>query len=501
VGVVLVLWLFLLGRSRRGVTLPEGWWVLALAAIAVRLWWIPALSDHVFDGHEAEYWDLFRGVREPTRGGTVMIPAMQWFWWLAGKLLPAWPQVPVVLMTLLGVASIGAAAGSIGVLCGRRAGWVAALLLSVHPAHAAWSSSAYNVIMPHFFSAMAMLAAALAVKGVGPARLTRWLCATSLVLAISTRMDSGTTGLLVVGWVLFVRPNGESVMDRLRDWVVPGVVTLGLAGLCAWPMLWPGALPGAGERELSLAINMGFIEPYLPSWSVLGLAATVVAALLAVRRRAQVALPLVVLIIVHHLLMASFDDFGERHALVVAPAITGLFGIAGVWGTARGLLVVLVGLCLSVAGLRDQAQRYYGAEDDFATLLSESPWADLPRVDTASARESACGWVAEDARVAAEPVSSHFNILRPEEEASLRGPDGCLQWCLDVQDWRWSSRGVRDRALRLSHLFALTPSHVVTDSATGYACLAMDVGHRAQSNPWSDDGNHSAASSSDHPIP
>jgi len=501
VGVVCLIWVVMLFRSRKNLTFVEGWWVLAIVAMGVRLVWIPSLTGHVFDGHEAEYWDLFRGVREPTRGGTVMIPAMQWFWWLTGKMLPAWSWFPVVLMAGVGVASLGAAAGAIGTLCGRRAGWVAALMLTVHPAHAVWSSSAYNVMLPHLFSSIAMLAVAINLKQPGQNRNLKWLCVTSLVLAVSTRMDAGTIGLLVVLWVLSVGTAGDTVWVRIKQWAVPGGMTVALAGLCVWPMLWPGSLPGAGERGLSLAINIGFIEPYLPRWSALGLVALVVVSGMAIRRRAEVAVPLVLWVVMHHVLMASFDDFGERHTVVVAPAMAGLFGIASVWGTRSGVTLVLMGLGLSVAGLMDQADRYYGSETEYRAVLTDGQWADLPRVDLAESHDPACGWVAEDARVAAEPVASHFNILRPEEESRLRGPDGCLQWCVDVQDWRWSSRGVRDRALRLSHLFELSPSHVVTDTATGYACLAMDVGHRTPPKLWSDDGNHEAASRSDHPVP
>ena len=303
VGIVCLVWAFFLFRSRKELRFAEGWWVLAILALAVRLVWIPALTGHVFDGHEAEYWDLFRGAREPTRGGTVMIPAMQWFWWLTGKLLPAWPWVPVVLMSAVGVASLGAAAGAIGTLCGRRAGWVAALILTVHPAHAAWSSSAYNVVLPHLFSSIAMLAVAIRLKQSGRNRNLQWLCATSLVLAVSTRMDAGTIGLLVVLWVLSVGIAGETMWGRIQRWAVPGGVTVVLAGLCVWPMLWPGTLPGAGERGLSLAINIDFIDPYLPRWSGLGLAALVVASVLAIRRRAEVALPLVLWIVMHHVLI------------------------------------------------------------------------------------------------------------------------------------------------------------------------------------------------------
>ena len=72
----------------REIRLPRGWYWVAGLALVVRLVWVPALEMHQFDGHEAEYWDLFRGFREPSRGGTVMVPAMQWFWWLAGHVLP-----------------------------------------------------------------------------------------------------------------------------------------------------------------------------------------------------------------------------------------------------------------------------------------------------------------------------------------------------------------------------------------------------------------------------
>jgi hypothetical protein len=89
-----------------------------------------------------------------------------------------------------------------------------------------------------------------------------------------------------------------------------------------------------------------------------------------------------------------------------------------------------------------------------------------------------CGWVVEDHRVRRGPVRSHFNLLEPSEVAQLRGSEGCLLWCKDVQDWRWSSRSVSDRAQRLEHLFELQPVAVVVEPNSGYACLAMQIGSR-----------------------
>ena len=75
-------------------------------------------------------------------------------------------------------------------------------------------------------------------------------------------------------------------------------------------------------------------------------------------------------------------------------------------------------------------------------------------------------------------MASHFNVLDAAEAEALRGEGGCLRWCADVQDWRWSSRGVADRARRMHRLYELTPVAVVSEPASGYACLVWEVGPR-----------------------
>lgn len=496
---VFVLWILCVFRVGRDLRVPRYAWILVLLAMFIRLFVVPALDGHMFDGHEAEYWDLFRGVREPTRGGTVMVPAMQWFWWLSGRVLPAWPQLPVIMMSMLGVASIGLAAGAIGMLTERRVGWFLAILLASNPEHAAWSSSAYNIIIPHFFGCTALFAAATALRRPHLSSAWLWLTAASLALGAATRMDSATVGVLILLLVLFGPANNDSFIERLRRWTPVGFVALLLALACAWPMLWPGALPGAGDRWLSFANNVGFYALYSPfdDWTV----ALVLGVLTvdAIMRKPRVALPLLGLVVLHHLLMATFDDFGARHTLVVLPA---LLALAAFSVSRRDLrfCIPLVVLGAQIPDLVAMHEHFYASEDDFSAHLGER-WPDLERREYAGTPPEGCGWIAEDARVAATPLASHFNVLSPEEEASLRGPDGCLQWCLDVQDWRWSSRGVRDRARRLTHLFEMSASHVVVDSATGYECLVMDVGPRTRSTLWLDDGNNPTASTSDPALP
>ena len=498
VGVVAVAWLWLCWRHRSAFSVTPTMLALAVLAFGVRLWWIPALDVHVYDGHEAEYWDLFRGMRAPTRGGTVMIPGMQWLWWMLGHVLPAWPKLPVVLMSVVGVASIGLVGGTFGLLGGRLAGTIAALILVANPAHAAWSSSAYNVILPFFFCAMATFSAAWSTRQDRvPFALKLWV-GTSLILAVALRMDTGMIALPVVAWLLTQGHRG-TVLQQLRSWAPAGALTLLMAGACIWPMIWPGGLPGDGERSVAIFNNITFLQVYGPFGGEAGLALLLLATIVVARERATLAWSLVAFAVAHHLMMATFDDFGERHALVALPAFAGVLGLAS--RHLFGRAAALVALGLSVAGTADLSERYYGSEDAFVALLDGEDYADLPRVDIREVPPSDCGWVAEDPRVAANPVASHFNILRPEEVASLRGSDGCLRWCVDVQDWRWSSRGIRDRARRLSHIYVLSPRHVVTDPGTGYACLVMDVGQRTVPIPGSELEDHEAASRRDHPVP
>jgi hypothetical protein len=143
--------------------------------------------------------------------------------------------------------------------------------------------------------------------------------------------------------------------------------------------------------------------------------------------------------------------------------------------------VLGIGL-VELAGLAEMRGRYYAEEDryiDFLGGLAEAE--ELPTLTLAEARSAGgqrCAWINEDARAQAERPLSHFNLIDPAEVASLREAHGCIRWCQDVQDWRWSSRGVRDRAWRTRDLYALRPVAVVTEQALGYGCLVVELGAR-----------------------
>ncbi|MFH1470088.1 MAG: hypothetical protein ABIO70_37230 [Pseudomonadota bacterium] len=467
-------------QARRALAPPRGWVAPALAfailALAVRFLWLPALPEHAFDGHEADYLDLFLGSRAPTRGGTVLYPAMQWLYWGLGRVLtgPGW-----LLVVSGGVAlvSIAAAAGLAWQLFGGRAAAWTAALLALYGNHAFWSSSAYNVMIPLALTLVSLWALVVAGRGGG------WglslVAASAASLAVATRLESLVAALPALLLVIWRPPRPLKVHLPL----LLGGAALAVAAVL--PLIFPGGLPGEGEGRFMWPVNVG-LRDYLAPWAGPWLPVLVALALLAppapgnrLRARAISRVPVLILLawaLAVHLVMAAFDDAAFRHWLpagVALALVTGAaLGALRPWpaGLCGATLITLLALDTGrIAGL------YYAPEERFAAALP----AALPRLD---ARERPpCTLVSEDDRVAQEQQLSHFNLLDPAESERLRGAGGgCLQWCPDLQDWRWSSRGVRARALRILHLYPATAVAVLTDEESGYACLLLELGGAAR---------------------
>lgn len=453
--------------GRRALFIPRTAGLLFGIAAAVRLAWIP-ISRHQYDGHEAEQLAWFLGERLPGAGDSLAYPLNQWWWWLWGVVLPADERLPLWISAVVGSAGVCAVAGVVGMLAGRRAAWMAGLMAALHPTHAAWSSSAYNVVLPHAFGALALLFVVVAHRRRAPVLL--WSAVGAGALALAGRLDGGIVAvpcaMLALRWF------------SVRQWAAPAGIGALVGVGCVWDVLGAGPLPGAEERWSSLSNNMPILVYFSPVDSWVALAVLSVLAWGAWRQDRWTTVAMAVLVVGCHLLMSSFDDYGARHTL---PALVGIAWFVGA-GAARlhavggvGFLVMAV---LCVQGMVDMRGRYYGEEERFTQRLAEEPWQDLPRITQRPGQGRSCGWIAEDPRVSADPPRSHFNLLQASEVASLRGDGGCLYWCVDVQDWRWSSRGVRNRALRLDRMYVLQPTAILMEQSSGYSCLVMDVGER-----------------------
>lgn len=456
--------------------------LLALGA-GVRLLFVPALAGHRYEGHEAEYVDIFFGRAPLAEGSTTLYPAMQAFWWALGQVLPRAQATPILVSTALGLGAGAALALALGWLGGARVGWAAAALLALHPAHAAWSGSAYNVIGPHALIALSLLAAARAVTGEGaPRPVLGQVAGAALGLAVAARVELG----VVLGplWLLaFARPGAARAL-----W--PPLLGGALLGLGAVAPLLAGGTPGEGERWLALGMNALWSAPYGVWGSAAGLLLLAAGAAAAWARWPRVTAALVGGGLLGHLALASFDDLGERHALALLPGLLWALAAGGAAFGWRTAAIPALAALLAGAGLVDLRGRYEGSEAAFSAMLARPPYDALPRwylrrppAPGRSPVDPRCGWVSEDERVSTAPLQSHFNLWDPEEAELLRGEGGCLHWCLDAADWRWSSRGVRDRALRMARLYELEPVAVVEEPRSGYGCLVMDVGRRRCCGP------------------
>lgn len=450
---------------------PSAWLggVLVLALL-VRVLLMP-IGLHEYDGHEAEYLDLWMGRRALTQGGTLLYPAMQWLYVGLGRLAP-FEQGPVLLNLGLSLLSIAAVAGFAERLAGPRVALVAGLALALLGNHAFWSSSAYNVMLPHALCWVSLWALACWIRG-APSWASGLLAGGCAALAVGTRLESilvAPTGLLLL---LAYRPRGGLA-------ALPGLLGgAAMGAFSAWYVLLPGEPPGSGQRAIAFAMNAGLLDYFAPFDRLPLALLTALGVGLAGWRAPRLALPVLLLVLGTHAASATFDDYGFRHLLNAQAALALLLGFLlqlPRWGAVAAAL--LAGALLMVDSWEVRT-RYYASEEAFAASLDPAlpVWGpnDL----------EGCALVCEDSRVVPEGEQrSHFNLLDPDEVEALREPQGCIYWLASVQDHRLSSRGVRDRALRLQSLFALEPVAVVKDGGSGYVGLVVEVGARRPVRPW-----------------
>lgn len=443
----------------RGALRPNAKLVGVLTlAVVVRAVILP-LERHEFDGHEAEYLDLFLGVRGLSQGGTMLYPAMQWLCRGLGVVFAPHAGMLLAFSLSMGLVSIAALYGLVHRALGERAALGAAIALALWGNHAFWSVSAYNVILPHAMATLALWA--LAVGASGERGYAAGLVAGgAAALAVATRVESALVA--PVGLLLLL------ALWRPGAWrTLPGLALgAGFGALCAHYVLYSGQTPGEEQRALAFSLNRGLLVYFAPFDHPVMLGLAGLGLVWGLWGAPRLFGPLFVLVVGTHLASASFDDYGFRHLLNAEAGLAAMTGalLSRRWG-AIPYGLVLLGLGLHT---RDVAQRFYATEDDFAATVQSFPPLSWEEV-------RACTLVCEDSRVVPEEQQrSHFNLLDPAEAEAMRAETGCIYWLYGVQDYRWSSRAVRDRALRLERLYDMQVRGVVQDSGRGYVALVLE---------------------------
>lgn len=278
---------------------------IVVLALIVRLGVVPSWDRLVFEGHEALYLAAFRGADVP--GSTQAYPLLTGLYRLIGMVV----QEPLVLVGLSVLAGSAAALGAavwVGRWISPGAGIWTGVLVALLPEHAAWSTSTYNVILPH-----ALVVWAFALGGKRAAVL--------IALAVSMRLEL-------------------MIMTAPLGWPA-------LAGMVG-PM-WQLALPEVSPPGEALRMNLvmvGFLGPTALFLGLLGL-------------RNEKAWRLGAVVLWVHLVGSTFDDYGSRHALLGGVALCGLAGAAADrW---RGVIPAL-GIVGCIFGLAQMRPAWHGTE-------------------------------------------------------------------------------------------------------------------------------------------
>ena len=93
-----------------------------------------------------------------------------------------------------------------------------------------------------------------------------------------------------------------------------------------------------------------------------------------------------------------------------------------------------------------------------------------------AAKSEGCAWIIENEPFATDIARSHFNLYSLSEYQSYLEEYGCVDWCMGLEDWRWTSLGVRDRAIRVKHLYKLEKKAIVEHA--GSSCLQYRLAER-----------------------
>ena len=415
--------------------------VLALA-LWVRLEWLPVGQRHVFDGHEAEYLDLFLGRSTPS-WSTRMVPPLGLLYQGLGALSHD-PRLLIATSALAGLTSIAAIMDMVRRQVGVAGALLTGLLLALYGNHAFWCSSAYPVIMPF----------ALLVSGLwllSARRVAAWLPASfCLSLAIGMRPELALSLPATFFW------RGQRWGGWWLLWVL---ATSAMAAVITWPLLQPGAHPSGlwQTAPLALAANLRSLD-YLAPWSSTAtLALGVLLGLAAAIRWRRAATGWAALAVSTYLPACAFADSGFRHALTAGAALCvlsalGLVALATPTGPrgprhhgSRALAALLGLLCLVllISDTSRLAARYYAP----AAAIHAELAALAPTVYDDSGF-AGCRWITEEPPLPDQELPSHLTLHRF---------DGCLLWGEEFWHRSWTSRGLLDRGLRMHALYRMEP--------------------------------------------
>ncbi len=484
-------------RAPRGQFLGLGG--LVAGAWVIRAWVIPALSRHLFDGHEADYFDVWRHASPPPdfayRTSLALRVLYRWLgpvfdgsgWWLVTLHL---------LVSLLLVPMVWSWVGDL--VEDPEAGLWAAAIIALDPVVGFWASSAYNVLLPFVCSVAALASWERGIRRARP--LSLMLGTTWWALAVAFRAESV---LLLVPLVWRLLKARRLIRARFAWW---SAMLLPL-GLVAAQFLAgrQGAIGHEGiaymERMFQRQVLMfDLLTPFSDGPVLLSLALGLGTAWI-VRVRHRWVIPfLLVTAATQHLAFAFFDDYGFRHTLIMRLCLAGLagLGLAAVHqavqqGTVAPhgspfrrfaflptLTLFLIMAAPLAKGIADVAQRYYASGTDF--FQADTRFRTTPDLDPRD--HASCAWIAESDCLDLPIRASHFQLFNDIDRQSLAERSGnCILFAYDRENFQASSRSIHARAVKLARFFHLELIGRVVEPERDCYALVFRVGH-PRALPW-----------------
>lgn len=462
-------------RSSRGMLMGMG-----LLAVFVRLGLVPALTRHTYDGHEADYFDAWRGVGHSLGVGYRASDWMGWLYSSVGGLFGG-SGLALMLLTLasslLAIPCVYYVARRLGASPTGSA--VACLLLAIDPVHAFWASSAYNIELPFvlLMAAWASLELGNKTGQLAPLLASGFFLST----AVAARAESVLLAPVLLVRLLTAGPRQRRPLP-LMVWL--GSMTPMLIHLALEAQALAGQAPG--EYAAELAQQQWSLWIYLSPWSQAGIRELWLCVwVLTLARSPWTRAPLVLcllLVLGQHAATIRFDDYDFRHTLLSRAALALGMGICWSALCEGGRLArfrlpamgVVGALCLlliwTTYGL---GKRYYA---DWELFLHDVPeFASAPHLNLEQYKT--CVFVAEDAYYARFMRASHFELYtqRDRERLSQRG-QGCILFVLDLENYQASSRAIDGRAAKIAHFYSLTLLGKVVDREAEHASLVYQVG-------------------------
>ena len=395
--------------------------------------------EHI--GHEAFYFELSQGLHPIQNHDTLHYPTQQVLYWML-QFVPIPNLVlfyPIVLATLVPI--------FFSILCSisisTQPKWPGFWWMLSLPAFLDWSCSFYNIIPPLLFALLYII---------GLQRNNTIFAVISGFLLLGARIE----------WVVILPLLYWSSLSKQKKIILSILLSIYFVFLL-W--LFQQEIPGEGERIQAFWINISIID-FLDVYSGVGIILIPFALIHQQTIPKKYCLYLLAWAMGIHIIMSTFNDYGSRHIFPIWLVI-GYILVHSRYMWVPALLLHVV-FCI------DHRRIHYASIELWDGHISSIESPNLPAIQIDEAQK--CARIAESETFQQNPVLSHFNVYDHDEYQTLLQKHGCVYWCLEYDQWRWTSLGISDRNYRINKLYTTKMLGIMKENEQ--QCVLYDVQER-----------------------